>query len=223
MRRALSTAAAWRFNVPRIEVTMGPMASGKTNALLTRLEECRSSFTRVVAIKHAVDTRHTGVIAARTGLQLPATHTLTDFSSLLATPIADDTLFAIDELQFFDGTVVAFCERVLATSNSSVFVSGLDLDYRAQPFGHTCELAEFALGRRGTSAIVRRLAAMCTHASSAGGMCNKPAMFSQRLRHGDANSSSNVVLVGGEESYRPACELHHIVHPVSLEAWTTPV
>ena len=91
------TAVRTSLQIPRLSVIMGPMWSGKTNALLLRVEESRPAFTSVVAIKHSVDQRHPGLLSARTGLQLPATFETRDLHSV-GSP-SPHTLYGIDEAQ----------------------------------------------------------------------------------------------------------------------------
>jgi thymidine kinase len=62
------------------------------------------------------------------------------------------------------------------------------------------------------SVRLHRLHAWCSHGN---GACNRPAAYSQRL----ANGGAERIKVGGDESYQPACDMHHRPHPVDSSTW----
>jgi thymidine kinase len=182
-------------------------------------------------IKHSIDKRHPTAVVARTGLSLPATLAA---STLATVPCEPNTLYAVDEVQFFGPGLIPFALAVLQQEQSALVMAGLDLDYARKPFGAALQLAQIALDPNsqlsGTELCVHRLAARCAFNTSGplsgiGRMvrsdsgkhdtCGRPALFSQRLHEG----GTGTVLIGGAEFYQPACELHHSRAPVSRRDW----
>jgi len=207
--------------MPRLHVFYGPMCSGKTHELLKRAHLLAPAFPSMLVLKHALDTRAAPqasaagaagaarspplpAIASRTGLALPASHTL---STLAAAPIQPSTLYVLDEAQFFPALLPFFSAL---PGTSCLLAAGLDLDFAARPFGET--LARAALARslpRGQGAA-SALAARCCAPG-----CARPAHLTQRLAAGGAAT----VLVGGAQFYRPACAMHHSTEPVDGAGW----
>lgn len=197
------------------------MWSGKTNCLLSRVDEARRDYEKVVLIKANVDKRHPTHVVARTGLSLPADVVVSSLDDIEIS-IKPATLYAIDEGQFFGESLLRFYERLRRTnengSTSRLIVAGLDLDFKREPFGSCLRLAMDAL-KGDEQVTIRRLAARCAHAGSDGVVCGKPALFTQRLSIGD--HSHDRVLVGGADAYRPACLRHHQPRPVPGHHWAT--
>jgi thymidine kinase len=107
------------------------------------------------------------------------------------------TVIAIDEVQFYDGDVVGLCES-LADRGVRVIVSGLDTDFRGEPFGPMPEL--MARAER-----VDKLQAICV-------VCGQPASRTQRLIDGQpAAYNDPVLLVGASEVYEARCRACHSV------------
>lgn len=101
----------------------------------------------------------------------------------------------LDEAQFFGPDLTALALE-LADEGVRVILAGLDLDFRAEPFGVIPELLARAES-------VEKLTAICT-------VCGAPATRSQRLIGGQpARFDDPVVLVGAQESYEARCRLHH--------------
>jgi thymidine kinase len=94
---------------------------------------------------------------------------------------------AIDEAQFFDEALPDVC-TALAAKEIHVIIAGLDLDYKAQPFGAMPKLMAIA-------DKLTRLYAVCVK-------CGAPATLSYRT----ASSESNI-LIGEKDSYEPRCKI----------------
>lgn len=193
---------------------MGPMWSGKTNRLISAVDAARLDYDKVVVVKHVIDKR-SGNVTARTGLSLPA-QKVVDSLDELRVP-SGKTLYAVDEAQFFGDNLMRFWERLEFTEHSLI-VSGLDLDYRREPFGQVIALARRAMDVSDAVAV-ERLTARCDHRDSkTGRLCKRRATYTQRLSAG----GENTVLVGGSEYYAPSCPAHHKPHPVSELDWGRP-
>lgn len=175
------------------------MFSGKTEELIRRLTRARIARQRVEIFKPALDTRyhaqdvvsHNATSIRSTPVQLPSE------ILLLAAGAAD--VVGIDEAQFF-GPELGPLVLDLAGRGVRVILAGLDLDFRAEPFGCMPDLLARAES-------VEKLTAICT-------VCGAPATRSQRLIAGEpARYDDPVVLVGAQEAYEARCRVHHTVRP----------
>ena len=139
-----------------------------------------------VALKPVRDTRDPAYLVSHTGRTYPARPW--DGGAL---DLGAVQLVAVDEAQFLPGAAVAALEA-LRDGGRTVVVTGLDLDFRREPFGPLPALV--------TSAdVVHRLTATCSR-------CLRPAEFTQRLVDGrPAALDDETVLVGAEELYQPRC------------------
>ena len=92
---------------------------------------------------------------------------------------------AIDEVQFFDETIVKVC-TIIADQGKSLILAGLDMDYRANAFGSMPALLTMA-------DEVVKLNSVCT-------FCSGKARFSHRVSKDDG-----VVVLGEKDKYVPLC------------------
>ncbi|MFC5848943.1 thymidine kinase [Deinococcus petrolearius] len=188
-----------------VEVIVGPMFSGKSEELIRRVTRAVIARQRVAVFKPALDDRyHASHVASHAGrtaeaLAVPDAQAirahLSGEDALLAAPVEAVDVVGIDEAQFFGSDLVPLVLE-LADAGVRVIVAGLDLDFRAEPFGMMPELLA-----RAESA--EKLTAICT-------VCGAPATRSQRLIGGQpARYDDPVVLVGAQESYEARCRVHH--------------
>lgn len=181
----------------KLEVFYGPMKSGKTSALIKQLD----GVTDCVVFKPSLDTRFSeDEIVSRDGLKLKSISIDKERPELILNHagIASSAV-AIDEAQFFDDSVVWVVKQLLK-KNKSVYVSGLDLDFKGDPFGAMPTL--IAMANR-----AERLYANCDHPE-----CERKAVRTQRLIDGKpAKRDSPLVLVGDKEFYEARCLEHHEV------------
>ena len=98
-------------------------------------------------------------------------------------------VFAIDEAQFFGTDIVTICNK-LATMDKVVIISGLDKDFKANPFGEMPNLLSYA-------DKVTKLKAICKK-------CGEFASFSQRI-----SNHKSQVLIGEAEKYEARCRKCH--------------
>ncbi|WP_221090599.1 thymidine kinase [Deinococcus aquaedulcis] len=190
-----------------LEVIVGPMFSGKSEELIRRVTRAVIARQSVQVFKPAIDDRyHVSAVASHAGRQVQAVAVrgAADIRAHLAgegallqdpgeTPLPD--VVGIDEVQFLGEDVVPLALD-LASAGVRVILAGLDLDFRAEPFGCMPDLLARAES-------VEKLTAICT-------VCGAPATRSQRLIGGQpARLSDPVVLVGAQESYEARCRVHH--------------
>jgi len=184
-----------------VEVIAGPMFSGKTEELIRRLRRAVIARQKVQVFKPHVDNRYsTTHVASHSGDQFEA-QPVTSADDLVVHLQDDTTVVGIDEAQFFGPDLIPLVQR-LAQRGIRVILSGLDMDFRGEPFGIMPVL--LAQADR-----VDKLTAICM-------VCGGPATRSQRLLNGQpAHYADPVVRVGAAEMYEPRCRAHHQVpgHP----------
>ena len=183
------------FNEGFIEVITGCMFSGKTEELIRRISVLTYAHKRIIAFKPALDDRYsTTSITSHSGDKVVC-YVIEKAEEIYKHINEDTEVVAIDEVQFFDEKIVDICED-LADKGIRVMVSGLDLDFRGEPFYNTMQLitrAEF----------VSKLTAICA-------ICGAPATRSQRIIDGEiADYNDSIVKIGAVEIYEPRCRHCH--------------
>jgi thymidine kinase len=177
-----------------ITVYTGPMFSGKTQALMARLQSKKRAHKNVLVVKPALDNRYDSideiVVKQKTEQkfekhQSMAAHAIKDGAELtaLVQQIRPDVI-GVDEAQFFGGEF----SRALAgiARDVDVYVAGLDLDAWAKPFGPMPEL--LAIADR-----VEKFTANCFQ-------CGQDARFTQKI-----GGSAGLIEVGADELYEARC------------------
>jgi thymidine kinase len=172
------------------------MFSGKSEELMRRIIRAEIANQAVVVFKPSVDDRyHENNVVSHTGRSIPAysVHNPKDILRLSA----NAEVVGIDEVQFFPGSIVSIIQD-LVREGKRVIVSGLDQDFRGEPFGVMPELlarAEF----------VDKLQAICV-------ACGGIGTRTQRIVDGKpARWDSPLVLVGAQEAYEARCRSCHTV------------
>lgn len=172
-----------------IEVVCGPMFSGKTSELIRRVERAQIAKQRVQIFKPAIDVRYDkeGVVThSSRSVKAEAVENAVD----ILIRLKDSTrVVAIDEVQFFDEAIITVVTK-LAARGYRVICAGLDLDYRALPFGPMPMLLAIA-------DEVMKIHAICT-------VCGAPATRSQRL-----STEKGRFLLGETDSYEARCRGHY--------------
>ncbi|MFK7969024.1 MAG: thymidine kinase [Bacteroidia bacterium] len=167
-----------------LEVICGGMFSGKTEELIRRLRRAQIANQRVAIFKPAVDNRYSDseiVSHNKNSIESNPVHS----SEQILLMSAEIEVVGIDEAQFFDEGIPEVV-RKLCNQGSRVVVAGLDMDFKAQPFGPMPLLlaqAEF----------VTKVHAICQR-------CGSLASYSYRLKEGEQQ-----VMVGEKEAYEPRC------------------
>jgi thymidine kinase len=173
------------------------MFSGKTEELIRRVRRAQIAKQKVQVFKPVIDDRY-GIqkITSHNGLFVEAMP-VTEAEAILDLVETDTTVVAVDEVQFFDWQIADVVNE-LASRGVRVIVSGLDMDFRGEPFGPMPLLMSEA-------ELVDKLHAICV-------VCGQPASRTQRLIDGEpASYSDPVILVGASEVYEARCREHHKV------------
>lgn len=180
-----------------LEVITGSMFCGKTDELIRRLRRAKIAKQKIQVFKPRIDTRYAEAkVTSHAGSEFDAepVDKAADIRSRLAN---DTTVVGIDEAQFLDAEIVSVV-NYLADKGLRVIVTGLDTDFRGEPFGSMPALT--AQAER-----VDKLHAICM-------VCGKDASRTQRLVDGKpAHYNDPVVIVGASELYEARCREHHEV------------
>jgi thymidine kinase len=181
---------------------VGPMGSGKTLHLVQFVSQYRKVGYEIHLFKNLQDTRDDAFsCSSRAGYRLDA--------KAIMLPIEIDIevfggrhqkLIAFEEGQFFVAEFVPFIKKILRDTDYKVVVTGLNLDFRGEPFGIMPELLAM-------SDDIIQLKGVCD-------VCHSPATKTQRLFNGEPVKGRNlpIVQIGGDESYTCRC-IEHFVPP----------
>lgn len=189
-----------------IEVITGCMFAGKTEELIRRINVLGYAKKKIVVFKPKIDNRYDEHdVVSHTGKRVKS-YVIGKASEIFDYIDESVEVIAIDEVQFFDDEVVDICEY-LADHGKRVMVTGLDMDFRGEPFGvmpRLITLAEF----------VTKLTAVCMK-------CGAPATRTQRLVNGKASRYDDpIVLVGASESYEARCRHCHTIEGKPSEKYS---
>ena len=194
----------------KIELMMGPMRSNKTAELLRRAEMRRQYAKQyVLVLKPSDDTKGgPGLVESRNPNGHARMQAL-EFNSADPWPILEKIAeveqeigkrvecVAIDEGQFVSDLFLF--ARNLLDGNHDVLVAGLDLDFRALPFGEMLNLSWLVNAYGGS---ITECMAYCT--------CGARALYSQRLIDGKPAAYDSPVKIPGD-AYEPRCAEHFIL------------
>ncbi|MGB9779607.1 thymidine kinase [Caldanaerobacter sp.] len=180
-----------------IEVIVGPMFSGKSEELIRRIRRAQIAKQKVQVFKPAIDDRYSiDKVVSHNGSSISAI-SVADSSEILKLLEEDTQVVAIDEIQFFDQSLVDVV-REIADMGKRVICAGLDMDFRGEPFGPTPYIMAIAES-------VDKLTAICVK-------CGNPATRTQRLINGKpAKYDDPIILVGAHETYEARCRKCHEV------------
>ena len=167
---------------------------GRTHQAITTRDDRKTKSGR---FKPIIDDRYAfNKVTSHSGADFEAVPI--NHSSEIYDLLKDDVnVVGIDEAQFFDDGIVDVAQT-LADKGLRVIVTGLDTDFRGEPFACMPEMIVKA-------DKVDKLEAICMR-------CGEPATRTQRLVNGSpANYNDPVVIVGAAEMYEARCRHCHEV------------
>lgn len=170
-----------------IEVICGPMFSGKTEELIRRIKRVKIAGENYIVIKPSIESRYEG---EKEGI---STHDDMSINALALNNCLPDVFYetkdydviAIDEAQFFDKNLYQIV-LMLSDRGKRVIVSGLDTDFRREPFVTMSNIMAIA-------DKVDKLHSICMG-------CKKDAVYSLRT-----TDETDLMVIGSSESYIPLC------------------
>lgn len=171
----------------RLVVNTGSMFSGKSSELLKQGERHSLAGRRVVYIKSAIDDRYkVGKINTHNGKSYEAIKIGVSSSIITAETLEADVVL-IDEIQFFNLEVIDDIQY-LVSAGKFVYVSGLDMNFKGEPFKTTSYLMSIADD-------VNKFKAVCVN-------CGSDAYVSAKKPTADKGT---VIDVGSYDKYLPLC------------------
>ncbi len=178
-----------------IEMVVGPMYSGKSEELIRRLKRAKIAKQEVIVFKPSIDNRYSQEdVVSHSGVAIQAI-AIDDLGKIKDYITPNTQVVGFDEVQFFEKGIIDIVIE-LADQGIRVICAGLDMDFKAVPFGVIPELlarAEF----------IDKLQAVCVK-------CGDPATRTQRIIDGKpARYDDPVILVGATESYEARCRKCH--------------
>ena len=176
----------------KFELITGPMSCGKTEELLRRIKRAIIANKRIKVFSPSVDTRVLAdSIQSRNGTCSKAIKVKTSLEIMDYIEESDE-IIAIDELQFFDKNILKVV-RNLMSLGKKVMGTGLELDFKEEPFGSMPQLLCHA-------DKIDKLTAICMKCGS------EYAVRTQRLIDGEpADITSPLIMIGGDETYEARC------------------
>lgn len=187
---------------PAIRLICGPMFAGKSNHLLSLIEDYRAHGNNcgILVLKSSKDVRyHDHKIVTHNGRAMDCV-SVHDLIPVLETDgYKSAQVIAIDEAQFFTD-LRDFCIKAADRDGKVVLVAGLDADFRRKQFGQITQLVPLA------DSVEKLAAGKCNY-------CERPAIFSLRTISDHANQE----LIGGSESYAPACRRCFLEHQTEAD------
>ncbi len=181
-----------------IEVISGPMFAGKTEELLRRVKRLEYAKKNIVVFKPLMDNRYAENEVVSHNKNRTRSVNISTSKEIFDYIDKETEVVAIDEIQFLDEEAVKIVE-FLANKGIRVIVSGLDREFRGEPFTFMPRLLAIA-------EYVTKLTAICVK-------CGAPATRTQRIVNGKpAKYNDPIVLIGAEESYEARCRSCHKVY-----------
>jgi thymidine kinase len=169
-----------------LELIIGPMFSGKSTELLSRIRKYRILKKKVKCVIHSSDIRYDANSISTHNREVETADIVDKLQSL---NINDYDVIAIDEGQFYPDIYDAVIKMV--TAGKIVIIAGLSGDFRMNFIGEIYKLYPYA----DNIAFQRALCVTCGDGT--------PASFTRR----DIPNSKYVV-IGGNETYSAVCRKH---------------
>jgi len=177
-----------------ITIYTGPMFSGKTQALMARLQSKQRAHRNVLVVKPALDNRYDSVdeivVKQKTAQRFEKHASMAAYPIKNAEQLAalirkiNPDVIGVDEAQFFGEDFTGALAEI--SREMDVYVAGLDLDAWARPFGPMPQL--LAIADR-----VEKFTANCFQ-------CGQDARFTQKI-----GGSAGRIEVGADELYEARC------------------
>lgn len=175
---------------PEFIVYCGPMFSGKSSSLLSRLEKYKYQHKRIIVFKPHLDDRYSEAeVVTHCGWRTPAVRVRTgaDILEHLSNRHETPHVIAVDEAFMIPG--IAESLVFLYQSGFTVIVSSLEMSASGKPFHEIEKILVWATS-------VEKCTAVCT-------VCGRDAHYTHKKSTGGEE-----IEVGGGELYEPRCAMH---------------
>lgn len=180
-----------------IEVICGPMFAGKTEELIRRVRRLEYAKKKVVLFKPDIDDRYEKAYIVSHNHNKALSVAIKKAEEMLDFVKDETDAVVIDEFQFLDDSAVDLI-IYFKRKGLRVIISGLDKDFKGEPFGNMPKALAYADS-------ITKLTAICVK-------CGKDANCTQRIINGKpASYNDPLILVGATESYEARCDNCHEV------------
>ena len=206
----VKSPVVYHQNSGQCHIRVGPMCSGKTLWLNNRLTLAADTQLTVLRISHQKDQRLTAGMDKKNGVTSHHSQFIrlsTKVNNIVVTSLAkvevdDYQVIGIDEGQFYPDLVPSVKQWV-REQGKIVYVSSLDADSNGNLFGGVSQLMPIAQ-------TFKKKTARCTFCLVEGKVT--PAIITARLVN-----KGGQTLVGGLDTYSPACLVHHGQHNIRVD------
>lgn len=187
-----------------LTMIIGPMFAYKSTRLREYVVRHELAGQQAVIFKPGIDTRYSAQeLVTHDLLRHPAVVVSADTDGFIHiaeyVEEKDPSVIGVDEAQFFPTGLVETM-RYYSELGKTVYVSGLNLDFRGEPFPTVKELLPYA-------DRITYLTAVCRYPG-----CGREATRTQRIVNGrPANYNDPLVVIGGADKYEARCVTHHFV------------
>jgi thymidine kinase len=186
-----------------IELVIGPMFSGKTSELHSRIMRASFAGQPSLIIKFIGDDRYTGdnVLCSHSNIRQKScdeSDTNAAIRVVSAARLEDivlqphEKVIGVDEGQFYPD-LMDMCE-LWANSGKRVIVSALDADFKREPFGQVCQLVA-------KSDLVEKKRGVCMKCRSA------DSSFTQKI----SKENTDVIDIGHKNKYLAVCRQCYLI------------
>ena len=170
-----------------LELAIGPMFSGKTTHLIQAYKKYTYIGKRVIVLNYSEDKRyHETMLSTHDKIMIPCVQTTRIRDIWNSREFVDSQVVLINEGQFFPDLYDTVLEMI-DTYNKTVYICGLDGDFKRGKFGEILELIPHC-------DKVTKLQSLCSQCKN-----GKVAIFSHRLTEEDSQ-----ILIGSD-IYVPLC------------------
>ena len=181
-----------RARMAKLYFRHGTMGSAKTMNLLAVAHNYRSQGKRVTLLKPRLDNRFSDKgIVSRSGLKIEADVLLDRDTVLDPSHFEGLACVLVDEAQFLSASVVEQLRGIALRPGVPVICYGLRTDFQSRLFEGSRRLLELADS-------IEEVKVTCQ-------FCNRKAILNMRFVDGKPTLSGDQIVLGGDESYAPAC------------------
>jgi thymidine kinase len=200
--RIANTMKELHCNSGKLELIIGPMYSGKSSCLISRIRQHEILGMSIMVLTHSSDTRYSddAKVSSHDKVHIDATNCVALLPILDTDEYKTAEVVCVEEAQFFED-IYEFVVKAVEEHQKHLIVSGLDGDFQRQPYRQILDLIPLA-------DIVERKNALCIQCRD-----GTLASFSKRIV-----SSEDRLLIGGKNTYIPVCRFHYNHHINSTQS-----
>jgi len=195
---------------PEITVFTGPMYSGKSSAVISKLERYNYAEIKALLFKPAKDNRYsdTEVVNHNGALRYKSINIQNPEEIFNYISPEEKVAIGIDEAMMLPSSILRVCETLRALGNP-VFVSTLDMDSNGNPF----VFSDYDINGKTIGDLfaiadqIKKFSSVCTYKEN-GTTCGSVARYTTYIGE---TPKTEILKVGGTSEFQPSCIKHHPV------------